>query len=266
MGWLIFLFFSPYFRIENINFGNTNKELQQKIELLLRAEFEKRKFILFSRQNYFVFDTNSLSNQLNATFLLNELEIKKNFPNTLFIKAKEKSDVLALLTNNNAFFVDTKGLVVDLVPENFKIYSVDTEASATTTIDGMPVNPAKIELFDEIMRKMPVVSITDIKEVNIRDEALSEDFVTLILKVYQNLLNKLGVLPQLFNIENFKDEESKMTVTTKDGWEIYFSTNEPIDSQLENLKVILIEQVGEDRELLNYVDLRFGDKVYFKMK
>ncbi|NQU83952.1 MAG: hypothetical protein HQ536_04545 [Parcubacteria group bacterium] len=266
-GWFIFLFFSPFFRIENINFGDTNKELEKKIQILLEAEFEKRKLIFFSNQNYFIFDANDLSNQLNAMFLLNELKIEKQFPDKLIIKAKEKSDALVLIADNNAFFVDKNGLVVDLVPELFKTYSLDEEGLATTTIDHLSVIPTKLELSDEITRKMPVVSVQDVKEVNIRDKALSKELVDLVLKVYENLLNKLGVSIELLKIEEVEDiEEAKLTITTKDGWEIYFSINEPIDNQLENLKVILQEKVGDERNLLDYIDLRFGDKVYFKMK
>ncbi|MEA3272915.1 MAG: hypothetical protein U9P90_04605 [Patescibacteria group bacterium] len=266
MAWFIFLFFSPFFRIENIDFGDTDKELQAKIKLLLEAEFEKRSFLLFSEKNFFVFDTENLEDHLGAIFLLNELKIEKQFPNTLLIKAQEKSDVLVLLVGNEgAFFVDKRGLVVDIVPETFKTYSIDTEGGATSTVDGMEVNLSKMELSDDVVRKMPIVDIEGIEEANIRDEVLSEELVAMILGVHQNLLNKLGVSPKLFEIGD--TEEGKMTVTTKDGWEMYFLINEPsepIEEQLENLKVILLEKVGDDRYLLDYVDLRFGDKIYFK--
>lgn len=260
--WFIFLFFSPFFRIENVNFGNTDKDLQRKIKLLIEAEFEKRILILFSRQNYFVFNVNNLSNQLNTMFLLNELEIKKKFPNTLSIEAKEKNDVLALITADNAFFVDKQGLIVDIVPESFKTYSLDTVGNATTTIDGIEVNPAKIELSDEITRKLPVVSIENIEKASMRDKVLDEELISIILSVYQNLLSKLGVSLELFKICDTEDR--KMTVITKDGWEVYFTLNGSIDEQLENLKVILLEKVDNDRYLLDYIDLRFGDKIYFK--
>lgn len=259
MGWFIFLFFSPYFRIENINFGDTDRDLEKKIKLLLNAEFEKKKLIIFNNQNYFVFNSNSLKDQLGAIFLLNELRIEKKFPNTLFIKAKEKSDVLVIIDNENAFFVDRHGLVVDMVPENFKTFIIDTEQKATTTTDFITINPAKIELADEITRKMPVVYAGNIDKVYIRDKVFDEKFINLLLDIHHNLLNKLGV-----SLKIFKIEENKIRVETRDGWEIYFLKDDTINTQLENLKIILLEKIGNSRNLLEYIDLRFGDKIYYK--
>jgi hypothetical protein len=50
---------------------------------------------------------------------------------------------------------------------------------------------------------------------------------------------------------------------TEDGYGILFDALGDIDAQLQNLDVVLREQV-EDRGSLEYIDLRFGDRVYFK--
>ena len=50
---------------------------------------------------------------------------------------------------------------------------------------------------------------------------------------------------------------------TQVGYSILFDLTGNIDEQFRNLMVVLQEQV-EDPTRLEYIDLRFGDKVYFK--
>ncbi len=60
-------------------------------------------------------------------------------------------------------------------------------------------------------------------------------------------------------------EEGLRKFFTSDGWHILLNENDNIQAAFENLKLTL-GQIKENRQNLEYIDLRFGNKVYYKFK
>jgi hypothetical protein len=51
-----------------------------------------------------------------------------------------------------------------------------------------------------------------------------------------------------------------------EGWDAYFTTAIPFDVQGSRLGLILKEKVKDQRSNLQYVDLRYNEKVFFRMR
>lgn len=57
----------------------------------------------------------------------------------------------------------------------------------------------------------------------------------------------------------------ELNSTTNEGWIAKFTAGDNIEKEIDNLKLVLENQLaGDKRKGLEYVDLRFGDKVYYK--
>lgn len=56
---------------------------------------------------------------------------------------------------------------------------------------------------------------------------------------------------------------NEINITTKQGYEIYFDNNIDLDGQLNNLNMVLNQKI-DNPENLQYIDLRFSDRVYYK--
>ena len=54
-----------------------------------------------------------------------------------------------------------------------------------------------------------------------------------------------------------------ITLVTKDGWEVYFSLQDSAVNQANKLILILQKRVA-DRSQLQYIDLRYGEKVFYQ--
>ena len=52
----------------------------------------------------------------------------------------------------------------------------------------------------------------------------------------------------------------------KEGWYVILNNENEPESSFNNLELVLGETVKEKRSKLEYVDLRFGNKVFFKLK
>lgn len=104
-----------------------------------------------------------------------------------------------------------------------------------------------------------VVVVSD-KRPEISKQIISEKELGDIL----NLHKEVSALTEIKNI-NFSDD--KITIETNQGWNIYFKPNDDISGQIVNLKAILQEKAPPSkRSQLNYIDLRFGNKIFYKFK
>jgi len=270
LAWFGFIFYIPYFTISNFDFTGTDQPLAEKLTIALKGEFDSHKFFVLNRSNYFVFNETKFREKLSEMFILSNLEISKKFPNIIAINAKEKTRSLALIANNEAYFIDYKGMVIDVLKNTEKSYIPDTSRSSGTCEKTMENTsgssdtciPQKIVISDSITSQMPQVMIKNTSNaINARISVFNELQVSTIIEIYEKL-NTEGMATDIIDLET--PEDTKITVKTKEGFLIYLTTEDTIENQIENLKIVLKEKIGENRVNLQYIDLRFGDKVYFK--
>ncbi len=61
-------------------------------------------------------------------------------------------------------------------------------------------------------------------------------------------------------------DEGMYEVYSKEGWYILLNTKNEPNPSFNNLKLVFDTQIKEKRLKLEYIDLRFGQKVFFKLK
>ncbi len=79
----------------------------------------------------------------------------------------------------------------------------------------------------------------------------------------------LSFLEKEFNAQEFEIGKNNKRINMKspESWQAYFFFNEEIDDQVENLKLVLEEYISEEkRQDLEYIDLRFENRAYYKFK
>ncbi len=81
------------------------------------------------------------------------------------------------------------------------------------------------------------------------EQGAEKDKMTTILEIDKKI-----------DIEEFIILADRLTAKTTEGWEIYFDLEENISQQLFNLEALLEEQISFNK----YIDLRFGNRVYYK--
>lgn len=259
-AWFWFIFYIPYFTIKNLDFTGTEKSLAEKINIALKGELDSREYFILNKSNYFIFDEVNFKQKLEEMFMLSELEITKKFPNTATIKAKEKTTSLLLLAKDkdgiyDAYFVDFNGMIINALKDTERLYVPDLNAPMTSSTP-------KIKISDDIMSQMPLVELKNANiALNARINVFNKTQVSTIMEIYENL-NKEGITPDVIALEDLED--TKITVQTKDGFLIYMTSEDTAQNQIDNLKIVLKEKIGDSRANLQYIDLRFGDRVVYK--
>lgn len=228
--------------------GNSSVSKNEIISLI-KKETAGNYYMLFSKNNPFLFPRKTIEEKiLNDFKKIEKAQVKFRGFNTLILSIVErKPDFLWCATRSNSenhkdensvgcYFLDKEGMVFSVAPDFsgnvfMRYYGLLDDADPIGKIYMPSAKFKKITLF-------------------------------------VNSLKNLGLVATLFRAESENDYE----IYLENGSRIIFDDRQPFDKTLDNLRSILTEiglgeNLGTNSSIkLNYVDLRFGDKVFYKMK
>jgi len=225
---LFTLLFHPLFHIRQVRVTGLETLLPSDVDQELRVFFSKPVYVFFTRQNRFLFSEQFLTEKLREAFTLGDLQIKRQ-GNQLHIILTERTSHLRWKSGDREYLADLEGVI---------IREVNSE------------DPAVLPLFVD----RQAVEVTTGKNVLTREE-ISAVFRFQELLLAQNIL---------FTQTEFDRLEGKWTgILTQEGYRILFDTAGDIEAQNDRLRVLNRETI-KDFTKLQYIDLRFGDHVYYK--
>lgn len=245
---LFFLNKGDYFQITAIDIKGTEYINNQEIENLVLEQMGKRRFWFFRQSSIIFFSKNQAKKELTAKYFFDQLKIKKIYPSKIQIEIKEKISALVWISGTEKYYLDLKGMATR------KVSSADLlikSGEGETDI----VRP------EIVSGKYPLIYDQSNSPVTIGQLVISPNLVDFIIGLNEEL-EKIAD----FDISHYsisQPEASEITLITKEGWEIYFKTTESVIKQVEILFSVLSQRV-KDRSKLEYIDLRFGEKVFWK--
>ena len=231
-----FVFYSKYFliydlsiNIERVNdIGRIN---ESDIEKIAREEL-RSKFVFLPGNNFFLFKEFKIYDRLDGDFAFEEISVEKKFPNKLFINLKEVSYALVWWEQEGYYYVTTKGDIInEISPEEVKEIFPLVENKGRDLIQGNKISDKDVHL------EFAIKLYKEFKDTNI------------------------------FNIEKFilgNQNDSTITMKIFEGPEVYFNVNENIESQSDKLLLLKNEKLRDDLYAKTYIDLRFGDMIYYR--
>ena len=294
-----FLFFSNYFKINQIIIEGNEEipslELEEKCNDLL----SRGRFLFAKNDNYFLFDIEELKERLSKDYLFEELKIEKKYFSTIFINLKEKPHKLFYIIDDNSYLIDENGMVIsrldyqEIIPEESedrrdkgKIMVKEIPKQLVVNQEDIDEQEEKIvkdhELYEstnststvfiwENSSEGMIVKEVDAIEPKIEDvypdspeigsKLFPSDIVRKILYLDVNYNHKFGDNRNYYEFEY--DKGDFLIMLTKEDFRIYFKLNEAIDSQLSNLYRYLIEE-DNSMENIEYIDLRQNDQIIIK--
>ena len=247
----LFSWFSkmPSIQIENIEVSGNLTVSKDEIINLIRTETSAKYFRLFSKNSVFLYPKESIEAKLADDFKrIETVSIKFKGLKTLIINMVERKpnslwcfsgveDGIARKNNNSGmcYFLDKGGLVFSEAPD----FSGTAFLRYYGLLDGIeqPIggNYMTSEKFREVSRFVGSLEILGIKVATFRAES-----------------------------------ESDYEIDLKNGIKILFDDKQPFDKTLENIQSILSEiDLKKEYQLnnpsnINYVEYRFGNKVFLK--
>lgn len=228
-----FCFFSSYFTIDAVEVYGTEKIPSQEIEDLVWQQTKKRRYLFGLQKNLFLFDAGKLTEMLNQQYGLDELVISKKSFDTISINFKEKIYSAIWLEQEKYYYIDNQGSVI----------------SETNPLDIEQKNYPLIDYQGE----------NRIMDKKIQDQEESINFITRLFSEFKK--GKYG-----FKVERFiiTSELNTVRMVVSEGPEILFNIKEDLDKQVNKLFILVNEKLKDDFKNKTYIDLKFGDRVYYR--
>ncbi len=233
-----FLFFSEIFQIKKIIVSGNEKVPKEKIQDIVKENLEKK--IIFSKsKSIFLIDLKKIrENVLDVFPQIGEIEINRDFPDTLNLLVTERKEVGIFCQNDFCFLLDKEGVIFENVPKEMPLLKIQNLNY---------LNSGKeIKLGEKIIEKEILSPILE-AETKLRD---------------YNLPSTLPPerAPNLKIVEVSIISEERINAKTSEGWEIYFNPKKDINWQLIKLKAVLENEIpAEKRKDLESIELRFGN-------
>ena len=221
------IFQIKFLRVQNINLNNNNDLSTEEVQEFVLDKLTATKFFFFEKNNYFLVPIDELDVQLVAEYNLEEVSLEKIWPNTLEITVKEKNSHFIWQKDDSIYLLDATGLL------NRQISILDD----------------KYLLLDDKRDQRPS-----------GEQIFTDQEINIINQIYLNWMDMVASKAKLNKITIYNDWSIELNTQT--GFYVKLDKDQDIHEQLNNLKAVLEENItGVD---IDYIDVRFGDKVYFK--
>jgi len=223
------IFQIDYLRLKKFELVNNEDMTQSELEEFIEPKLTVSRYFIFKNSNFFLFDPRPIEKELTEKFNLDSASIKKVWPNKLQITVKEKISNFIWSKDDTLYLLDASGALNRQIGARDEKYLVIKDFRNTRPTGDQIFNSEEIDIINQIYLEW------------IDHVADKEKLDTIIIS----------------------DNWSLIELHTKTGFYVKIDANESIKKQMNNLKQILIAGniTGID---IDYIDVRFGDKVYFK--
>lgn len=229
------LFLSPLLLINSIKINGLGRLPESAISELLWSQTDKKSIWPFKQKNLLLFDSQEAETELMTNFNFSKIKINKKLFNSLSVDIEERPYAFIWQEQGTSYYSDSKGFIIR---------------------DSM-VSP-------EDLNKFPVIS-NETPSSLIENDYLKVDpnYLTFIfsLKTLTEKNPEIGVSRYLIS-----QELNTVKVLFQNGLLAYFSIKDDVNKQVDKLLVVKKEKIKDNLSKINYIDLRYGDKVYIGNK
>lgn len=274
--YLYFLFFSiiiaafsyfvlifDYWKINSVVIETQNQVYHDKVQKIIDDALNSKVLNVLNGANYFLFSSKNIKTKIKNELLVKNLEIQKKMPNKIVINFDEINPSYIWIQGGKFYNIDENGLVLD------EIISIQEQTDIhENNVNKNIENEFSLENIKKFLQnsdadfKLPIIynesdTIIKNREFIKKDENVFQIVNDLNLKITQKM--NLNIILYQINTDNFK----KIEVITEDGWKIFFNANTDLAQQCENL-YSLMQKTFKETKPSEYIDLRYGNKVYYK--
>ena len=263
----------PQFRVSGISVEGHARLTRQDVDAIMAQELDGYVLGIFSRRNYFLVRTEHIRDALLRHPDIAAADVSKSFPDQLQVSIREREAAYIILTNSARIRADDAGVAFGIFPGEGGGWPVVTSstlpiiaaASGTPNIVSTSTHPLTY-LLNQI-RTRATSTVNTLYDTSIKEPIVGEVIVpNRIRSLLEELLATTEELHLGFSIlGGIYDRERlhEFTAVTSEGWIILMDPLYDQSGPLATLGSVLREKV-QDRARLQYVDLRYQDRVYFK--
>jgi len=232
-----FLLFFPNFQVKNITINGNQKISSENLKNIIEQGVNKKLigvagWNLYSK-SIFLVNTEELQKQILSSYPEVKLaSVAKNLPQDLTVQIEERKQFAVFCQNEKCFNIDDSGVIF--------------EGSTNGTENNL------------IVRQN-----IDFQDAFVGETVIDENIMKAISEIEKDLKDNF----QINLTEALVSTPIRLNVKTGENWQIYFNTDTDSDIglQLTKLNLLLKDELSAQvRQKLEYIDLRFKDRAYYK--
>lgn len=291
------LFISSVFKIDSVdiyiqseNINNNYTDIEDNINFFVNSQMNLKSpyFKQKKQDRLFLFNKDYLKEKIQNEYknILHDINIYKKYPDRLKIDLKKRIPTVLFVSFDGKYYADKDGYIVYKIKDNINTgiallsmsdndveveqgpiaeqNSVAEDISTPIQEDSLDIsdyyNLNDSEVMDLEALALPTVFIEE--ELDFYNlESLDKNYLNFI-KIILNSLPKIEVGISNIKIPNLND--SKLVVTTDKNYNLYFNLNKDPDKQVRYLNIFLSEKKENEIRGINYIDLRFDSRIFYK--
>ena len=259
------------FAITNIEIVGASSSTESVLRGIIQQQEQQTRIFFFPQKNIFFFNESLVESKIRAKFYFDSLVIRKKIPHTLVVEVKEKPLNAIFLQQSQFLALDEKGFVIrDLDEAELKSLVFLPNEYMAILNQSLGVESVSTSVTTKTKNPYPVI-VDDVRELNTRSgvkkrpgiNVVSTSALAIIVQSADKLQATTGSPTQWFWI---KEGSETVDASVQSGWEIYFTANTPFETQNQRLNVVLKEKLSTQRGSIEYVDLRYDERVFYKLK
>jgi len=224
--------YSPLLRIRKIEILGAKSLDQAKIKAVVGQGLAGFEYLIWPKDYFFTANAAGIRNQLLMQFsILRDASIEKKY-GKLVVTIEEKEPSYRLMIGDRSYLLDQ---------------------------DGIGLKEASVGEGDAL------IALMQDKTIYAPDKPLvAPSLLQSSSELHKYFATQVGVRDRVF-VLNPSDET--ITVISTEGWGAVLDSSQDIRTQLDSLSSALLGKFSPaERQKLSYIDVRFGDKVYYKWK
>lgn len=246
------IFFLPKFKVQKFEIVGAAEVSHETLETIARESVSGRLFGIFPMDRVFFVPKHEIRNRiLEAYPRIQDASIVHNFPDTLSITIKER-EVWAVYCGRDAENLSTSASEAD-------IYEVVTKSCRLIDLKGVGFAEAPdlrgsllLRIYGPVSQEFvdgrPIYDMEPLKKIQAFVEGVQAKFPFQIQEA------RLG-----------GPYDDSIAFTTTSGWNVLLDKKTDPELAVQNLVLVLGKHVV-DQAQLEYVDLRFPNKVFYKLR
>ena len=230
LGIFYLLYFSPVFSATNISIQGNNEISSKEIEKIAYQELGRW------QSKSLIWSLSSIQEQLPIIFpKIKTFSLTRNFPHSLNVLIEERIPECYIADQNNSYSIlDKEGIIIDQKKEIPPVDSWFLEIDRSLIVEPEDIN--------RYLTLLPWGKIMTIKE-------------TINKLAHKEMIRKINI-----------SSEQKIIISTEDGCLIYFRQDMGVDNQLDKLRAMITNQEIESFDGIEYIDLGYENRAYYKIK
>lgn len=250
--------FIPLWTIQGVRVDGLQFMSGAEIKQLAEDQLARRRFLIFPQSNRLFYDQDKLTGLIGEKYSFETLDVSIE-QSVVVITVKERISQLLWRSDAYVYYVDESGTVIRSLPPEELGYFTYRGLPTPLLGDEPLLGPFPLLLY---LNSLPLI-IDDTKaDVEVGKKVLKDGDVRSVL-AFDRAMRERGVV--ITRSEAERSAGPWVRAYTNEGFYILYDTKQDVEEQIGNTLTVLQNEIS-DRSALEYIDVRFGSHVYYKLR